>query len=170
MSLYLENLKLNSIPKVKAHRQIPPRRRVWDENIHDRIHKKNTGRLHYQTKKKQYTKNCRYSVEQLFATSRICKKPRLRIYTKQFGIEYVSIKSLAPNKALLDKYRKDKNWKEYADNFKALMNTRNARKTLDDLQLDKKTSCFLCSEDKPEKCHRRLVAEMLDKNFEIVHL
>jgi len=98
------------------------------------------------------------------------KSPDLEFILKQFGIEYVSIKSLAPNKALLDKYRKDKNWKEYADNFKALMNTRNARKTLDDLQLDKKTSCFLCSEDKPEKCHRRLVAEMLDKNFEIVHL
>jgi len=98
------------------------------------------------------------------------KSPDLEFILKQFGIEYVSIKSLAPNKALLDKYRKDKNWKEYADNFKALMNTRNARKTLDDLQLDKKTSCFLCSEDKPEKCHRRLVAEMLDKNFEIVNL
>ena len=98
------------------------------------------------------------------------KSPDLEFILKQFGIEYVSIKSLAPDKALLDKYRKDKNWKEYVDNFKALMNTRNARKTLDDLQLDKKTSCFLCSEDKPEKCHRRLVAEMLDKNFEIVHL
>jgi len=98
------------------------------------------------------------------------KSHDLEFILKQFGIEYISVKSLAPNKALLDKYRKAKNWKEYEANFKALMNTRNARKTLDDLQLDKKTSCFLCSEDKPEKCHRRLVAEMLDKNFEIVHL
>lgn len=102
--------------------------------------------------------------------SGFAKSRDLEFILKQFGIEYISVKSLAPNKALLDKYKKDKNWKEYEANFKALMNTRNAKKTLNDLQLDKKISCFLCSEDKPEKCHRRLVAEMLDKNFEIVHL
>lgn len=98
------------------------------------------------------------------------KSPDLEFILKQFGIEYISVKSLAPDKALLDKYKKDKNWEEYEATFKVLMNTRNAKKTLNDLQLDKKTSCFLCSEDKPEKCHRRLVAEMLDNNFEIVHL
>lgn len=102
--------------------------------------------------------------------SGFAKSHDLEFILKQFGIEYISVKSLAPDKALLDKYQKDKNWKEYESNFRALMNTRNAKKTLNDLQLDKKTSCFLCSEDKPEKCHRRLVAEMLDKNFEIVHL
>lgn len=102
--------------------------------------------------------------------SGFAKSHDLEFILKQFGIEYISVKSLAPDKALLDKYKKDKNWKEYEANFIVLMNTRNAKKTLNDLQLDKKTSCFLCSEDKPEKCHRRLVAEMLDKNFEIVHL
>ena len=102
--------------------------------------------------------------------SGFAKSPDLAFILKQFGIEYISAKSLAPDKALLDKYQKDKNWKEYEANFKALMNARNAKDTLNNLQLDKKTSCFLCSEDKPEKCHRRLVAEMLDKNFEIVHL
>jgi len=98
------------------------------------------------------------------------KSPDLEFILKQFGIEYLSVKSLAPDKALLDKYKKDKNWKEYATTFNALMTTRNAIKTLNDLQLGRKISCFLCSEDKPEKCHRRLVAEMLSKNFEIVHL
>lgn len=102
--------------------------------------------------------------------SGFAKSHDLEFILKQFGIEYISVKSLAPDKALLDKYKKNKNWKEYEANFKALMNTRNAKKTLNDLQLDRKTSCFLCSEDKPEKCHRRLVAEMLGKNFEIVHL
>jgi uncharacterized protein (DUF488 family) len=102
--------------------------------------------------------------------SGFAKSPDLEFVLKQFGIEYVSVKSLAPDEALLDKYRRDKNWKEYEVNFKALMNSRNAMKTLNELQLDKKISCFLCSEDTPEKCHRRLVAEMLDENFEIVHL
>lgn len=102
--------------------------------------------------------------------SGFAKSHDLEFILKQFGIEYISVKNLAPDKALLDKYRRDKNWKEFETSFKAIMNTRNAKKTLDDLQLDKKTSCLLCSEDKPEKCHRRLVAEMLDENFETVHL
>ena len=102
--------------------------------------------------------------------SGFAKSHDLEFILKQFGIEYISVKSLAPDKALIDKYRKDKNWNEYEAGFKAIMNTRNAKKTLDDLQLDKKTSCFLCSEDRPEKCHRRLVAEMLDERSETVHL
>src|SRR3990170_5062417 len=102
--------------------------------------------------------------------SGFAKSPDFEFKLKQFGFEYTSVKDLAPDKALLDKYRKDKDWDEYEVNFKALMNVRNAKKTLNELQLDEKISCFLCSEDKPDKCHRRLVAEMLDKSFEIVHL
>jgi uncharacterized protein (DUF488 family) len=97
------------------------------------------------------------------------KSPDLQFILKQFGIEYISVKDLAPDKSLLKKYREDKDWDEYEINFKALMKARNAKDILNKLQLDKKVSCFLCSEDKPEKCHRRLVAEMLE-NFEIVHL
>jgi len=89
---------------------------------------------------------------------------------KEFDFEYISVKELAPDKGLLEKYRKDKDWNEYEKNFIALMNARNARKILNELQLDKKTSCFLCSEDKPEKCHRRLVAQILESSFNIVHL
>jgi uncharacterized protein (DUF488 family) len=102
--------------------------------------------------------------------SGFAKSPDLAFILKQFGIEYVSVKSLAPDKPLLGKYQKDKNWEEYEAGFKALMNSRNAEETLKSLQLDKKISCLLCSEDKPEKCHRRLVAEMLANDFEIVHL
>jgi uncharacterized protein (DUF488 family) len=98
------------------------------------------------------------------------KSSDLAFILKQFGIEYISVKSLAPDKVLLDKYHRNRNWAEYEVNFKTLMNARNAIKTLNDLQLDKKTSCFLCTEDTEEKCHRRLVAEMLDNGFEIVHL
>lgn len=102
--------------------------------------------------------------------SGFAKSQDLEFILKQFGIEYISVKGLAPNKALLDKYREDKDWDEYEINFKALMDARSARNLVNELQLDKKVSCFLCSEDKPEKCHRRLVAEMLDKNFEVLHL
>ena len=101
--------------------------------------------------------------------SGFAKSPDFEYILGRLGFEYIWVKELAPNKELLDKYREDMNWTEYEVNFKALMEDRNAKKTLDDLQLDKKISCFLCSEDKPVKCHRRLVAEMLD-NFDIEHL
>jgi uncharacterized protein (DUF488 family) len=98
------------------------------------------------------------------------KSEDLQYILELVGIEYISVKSLAPDKALLDKYQKDSDWEEYEVDFKALMNKRNALSVLSELQLDKKISCLLCSEDKPIKCHRRLVAEMLDETFEIVHL
>ena len=98
------------------------------------------------------------------------KSPDFEFILKQFKIEYISVKDLAPDKPLLEKYRKDKIWNEYETNFKTLMNARNAKKKLNELELEKKISCFLCSEDNAEKCHRRLVAEMLDYSFEIVHL
>ncbi len=102
--------------------------------------------------------------------SGFAKSQDLEFILKLVGIEYISVKNLAPSKTILDKYRKDKDWAEYKVNFKALMDTRNAKNMLNELQLEKKISCLLCSEDKPEKCHRRLVAEMLDESFEIVHL
>jgi uncharacterized protein (DUF488 family) len=102
--------------------------------------------------------------------SGFAKSPDLAFILKHFGIEYISVKRLAPDKTLLENYRADSNWTVYETNFKELMTQRNAKKILDDLQLDKKTSCFLCTEDTPEHCHRRLVAEMLDNSFEIVHL
>jgi len=98
------------------------------------------------------------------------KSPDFEYILKQFGIEYISVKDLAPEKELLEKYRKDKNWVEYEVGFKALMVARKVRDILNELQFDEKVSCLLCSEDKPEKCHRRLVAEMLDEKFEVVHL
>src|SRR3989337_3329926 len=69
--------------------------------------------------------------------SGFAKSQDLEFILKQFGIEYISVKDLAPDKALLDKYHEDENWNEYEVNFKALMNTRNAKKTLNELQLDK---------------------------------
>lgn len=102
--------------------------------------------------------------------SGFAKSPDLEFILRQFGIEYISVKELAPDEALLSKYRKDKNWHEYETGFKALLDSRNAKKILSDLQLDKKVSCLLCSEDRADKCHRRLVAEILNEDFEIIHL
>ena len=87
------------------------------------------------------------------------------------GIEYVHVPLLAPTQEMLDKYKKQKgDWNEYEIEFLALMASRRvedevAKEVLAD-------ACLLCSEDTPEHCHRRLVAEYLrDKwgDVEITH-
>ena len=87
-------------------------------------------------------------------------------------LEYVHLPELAPTKEMLAAYRNDHlDWETYERQFLALMDERRIaespiRETIAD-------SCLLCSEDKPERCHRRLVAEYLDLHWgdvEIVHL
>jgi len=89
---------------------------------------------------------------------------------KREGIGYEHVLDLAPDEPLLEKYRKDKNWAEYEKAFSKLMGRRNAKEILKKLLRDGKILCLLCSEDKADKCHRRLVAELLDKDVEIIHL
>ena len=79
---------------------------------------------------------------------------------------------LAPTKAMLDSYRKDhRSWETYESEFLALMEQRR----IGDMDLRRLVAdaCLLCSEDKPDRCHRRLVAEYLQRDWgeiDIVHL
>jgi hypothetical protein len=59
----------------------------------------------------------------------------------------------------------------YEARFNALLRERRPDQVLSRGELD--GACLLCSEDKPEHCHRRLVAEYLQKKWggvEIIHL
>ena len=90
------------------------------------------------------------------------------------GVSYIHLPDLSPTKELLKAYQgKDITWDDYVRLFSSLMVERdiNNRFKVDDF--DK--SCFLCSEDMPEHCHRRLVVEFfrnnnLDKDIQIIHL
>jgi uncharacterized protein (DUF488 family) len=88
------------------------------------------------------------------------------------GIDYVHLPDLAPTQDILDDFVKAKGaWSEYARRFTELMETRRVAETLPGELLD--GDCLLCSEDTPEHCHRRLVAEHLQERWasvEIVHL
>ena len=88
------------------------------------------------------------------------------------GMEYVHLPELAPTKEMLDAYRKEhKNWDTYQRQFLALMEERSIAAT--EIREAVDNACLLCSEDKPEHCHRRLVAEYLRQcwgDVEIVHL
>jgi uncharacterized protein (DUF488 family) len=86
-------------------------------------------------------------------------------------IGYEHMPDLAPTQAMLSEYRESKGgWAAYASKFLDLMAHREIEKINRD-RLDE--GCLLCSEDKPHRCHRRLVAEYLKNKWgdvEIEHL
>lgn len=77
------------------------------------------------------------------------------------GIDYRHVPELAPTDAILTGYRADKDWAAYERRFAALMDERRIPDTLDRALFDPGPVCLLCSEDGPERCHRRLVAERI---------
>ncbi|MGC1065022.1 DUF488 domain-containing protein [Pantoea agglomerans] len=101
------------------------------------------------------------------------KKKDLQYFLRELcNVEYLHILDLAPTKEILDPYKKGNvSWEIYEDNFMNLMVKRNIERIDKELISD---GCLLCSEHKPHHCHRRLVLEYLNKqwntNFEVKHL
>ena len=85
---------------------------------------------------------------------------------------YQHLPELAPTSEMLDAYRKEHHdWARYEQEFIALM----AERRIEKMPLKRLLSdaCLLCSEPGPHHCHRRLVAEYLQRHWggiEIVHL
>ena len=78
------------------------------------------------------------------------------------GIDYVHLPELAPTPALLDAYKKQRgDWSVYEPAFLDLMRERRIEATVPRATVD--GGCLLCSEATPEHCHRRLVAEYLQR-------
>ena len=101
------------------------------------------------------------------------KKNDLEYFLKKIcRINYVHMPELAPTSEMLDAYRKGhRDWESYEREFLALMDERRISKK--GIKRTIANACLLCSEDKPEHCHRRLVAEYLQRNWgdvEIIHL
>ena len=95
-------------------------------------------------------------------------------FLKQIGnIGYRHVTDFAPTKELLSDYRAGKvNWAEYERVFADLMTKRRINQLYNVEDFDK--CCFLCSEETPEQCHRRLLAEHLrlqdPEDVQIKHL
>ena len=101
------------------------------------------------------------------------KKNDLAYFLQQIcGVSYDHLPSLAPTKEMLDTYKKKHgSWEDYERRFIDLMAERQIEQKIKPETLE--DVCLLCSEDKPHHCHRRLVAEYLNKhwgNIEIEHL
>lgn len=88
-------------------------------------------------------------------------------------IPYQHIIDFAPTKDLLDKWHKQEvTWKEYEGIYSSLLKERDILKKYGVKQFD--GACFLCSEETPENCHRRLLVEYMKKHsaeeIRITHL
>jgi uncharacterized protein (DUF488 family) len=88
------------------------------------------------------------------------------------GVGYEHNINLAPTKELLNNYRDKKiTWSQYEKEYISIIEKREIIQKIDFKKLD--GSCFICSEHKPDMCHRRLLAEYLKKannEIEIIHL
>jgi uncharacterized protein (DUF488 family) len=106
--------------------------------------------------------------------SGFAKRDDLRYFlNKLLEAEYQHKPELAPTEDLLDDWRDDEiSWKTYEERFTELMSDREIEKRLD-RELFSEPTVLLCSEHKPDHCHRRLVVEYLDEQWgdiESIHL
>ena len=98
----------------------------------------------------------------------------LEFFVKEIcHIPYKHFADFAPTKELLDQWHKQEvTWEDYVKVYTDLLKNRNVLRKYGVKSFD--GSCFLCSEDTPEQCHRRLLAEYLQKHSKekvsIVHL
>jgi uncharacterized protein (DUF488 family) len=91
---------------------------------------------------------------------------------KILGIGYLHEPLLAPTQEMLGEYKKNKgSWADYEQRFLNLMEQRKIEDVIPPEIVA--GSCLLCSENQPHHCHRRLVADYLQKKWgrlEIRHL
>jgi len=98
--------------------------------------------------------------------SGFAKDPDLSFFLSKIGgISYIHEPLLAPPPELLKEYRGNKDWTAYETAFLAVMKERGVPRQLDTSPWPAKIA-LLCSEPGPEKCHRRLVADLLAAHWQ----
>ena len=106
--------------------------------------------------------------------SGFAKKDDLRYFLEALiECSYVHLPQLSPTDEILKAIAANHDWSKYEADFEALMDARRIPDALDRELFEDGVCCLLCSEASPEKCHRRLVAERLQRaweDVEIIHL
>jgi len=105
--------------------------------------------------------------------SGFAKGSDLQFFAREIGnISYNHNLDFAPTKELLSLYRTKKlTWNEYETEYLNLLDIRKTAQRINVENLHQ--NCLLCSEHKPDKCHRRLLAEYLKQvrnDIQITHL
>lgn len=101
------------------------------------------------------------------------KRDDLAFFLRELGgIEYEHLPVLAPTREIFDAFKKrGESWSDFVTAFQSLMRERGVERRLgpDDLA----DACLLCSEHRPDRCHRSVVAEYLAdhwKEVDVLHL
>jgi hypothetical protein len=93
------------------------------------------------------------------------KFPDIAFFLERLGgIRYRYEPALAPTPEIRNLYRETKDWPGYEAAFLALMRERGFPEGFS-LEDGEGAVAFLCSEPGPERCHRRLVAELLAEHW-----
>lgn len=93
--------------------------------------------------------------------SGFAKHPDLAYFLQKIThIAYSHEPQFAPTAELLKTYRENKDWAAYEAGFLTLMKDRDIPRGVDASAWPARAA-LLCSEPGPEKCHRRLVADLL---------
>jgi uncharacterized protein (DUF488 family) len=89
------------------------------------------------------------------------KRDDLRYFLKQIvNMEYHEVPLLAPEGSFLNEYRETRDWAKFEQSYLELIQQRHIERHIDPTWLEE-GAVLLCSEAKPEHCHRRLAAEYL---------
>lgn len=113
----------------------------------------------------------------LWASSQLAgfaKKKDLPYFLKEIsGIDYEYRQELAPSDDILKPFKNNQiSWDEYEVQYIDLINHRNISRIFNPDEVHE--ACFLCACKKEHNCHRRLLAEYLQREWgqsvEIVHL
>ena len=143
------------------------------EGIHDRVHEKSASRFFELLRGSDAKRLIDVRLNNVSQLAGFAKRDDLEYFLNKIcRMKYVHLPELAPTKEMLDSYRKGHHdWQTYESEFLALMDQRRIGKR--GIKRTVSNGCLLCSEDTPDRCHRRLVAEYLQRSWgdlEIVHL
>jgi uncharacterized protein (DUF488 family) len=88
------------------------------------------------------------------------------------GIDFIHSPILAPTPDILESYKKKKGpWNDFERGFLKILEQRRIAEVM--IGKIRDGDCLLCSEDTPERCHRRLIVEHLKREWgdmEIIHI
>ena len=97
--------------------------------------------------------------------SGFAKFPDIAFFLERIaGISYAHAPELAPSPEIRKAYQRSKDWPAYESAFLQLMRERQIPEKVAAAEYENGVA-LLCSEPGPEKCHRRLVAELLAEHW-----
>jgi uncharacterized protein (DUF488 family) len=95
------------------------------------------------------------------------KRDDLRYFLKQIvNMEYHEVPLLAPEDSPINEYRKAGDWAKFEQSYFELIRQRRVERQIESEWLEN-GAVLLCSEAKPDHCHRRLAAEYLTRSMAI---